>query len=73
MQVSLYCVRTLKFRVNSLAGWFKPGNPAPKRLRQEDHELEAILGYRVRPCFTTSEGTVITLIVMTGTRYEVLP
>lgn len=30
--------------------WHTPVIPALEKLRQEDHKLEASLGYRARPC-----------------------
>jgi hypothetical protein len=34
--------------INLPGRWHKPKTPALGRQRQEDHEFEAILGYRVR-------------------------
>lgn len=48
--LTLSCRCLLNNKVQSQAWWLSPVIPAPKRLRQEDHdELEISLSYETRP------------------------
>jgi hypothetical protein len=44
---------SLKTKVKEQAWWYLTVIPALQGLRQEDGELEASLGYTVRPCLKT--------------------